>query len=561
MLAALLLASIAAAAGGAPPNCSTWYERTQHSTTGVWRSVKDPRFGAKGDGVADDTAAIQAALDWRKDDDALKLSPQQTFGQAYGNCSDSPRDPHCKLFGKAPSVIYLPPGRYVISDTLVLLFYTHLVGNFACPPTIVLKSSSAGFTDRAAGLKPAIAAGNGFGNTSVSLHDWWDDPENMAFYTQILHVRLEIGAGNAAATGIMWGIAQQTTIRDTVIDAGPAAVGLDVSGGSNYAKAPKGVGFGGGGTIEDVTVRGGEVGLKIQSSQWALRGITLRGAASVGLLCNRNTNVQFVDIEISDTPLAVNIAAGSSYVILDARFNTIGNGTAIRTNGHSLFLENVTTDSSVKSLVDGGAATLPAAKAFWQGVAYLGGAKSSASHGLVAASRMRRESRPRPTFESAAEPANVLRFGAKGDGVHDDTEAFKQAIAASEVVFVPWGLFRVTDTLQLRSNTKIVGEGLAHIWLGNNSAGFDDPARPKPLILAPDDAAAEVWLADLRIYCGSGNSGAVSVHWMAGSASGIWDVHMPFYLNAQARLFHLDKQGGVRLPPHPPTRASSLCPS
>ena len=78
----------------------------------------------------------------------------------------------------------------------------------------------------------------------------------------------------------------------------PAAVGLDVSGGSNYVKAPKGVGVGGGGTIEDVTVRGGEVGLKIQSSQWALRGITLRGAASVGLLCNRNTNVQFVDIEV-----------------------------------------------------------------------------------------------------------------------------------------------------------------------------------------------------------------------------------------------------------------------
>ena len=43
-------------------NCSTWYERTQHSMTGVWRSVKDARFGAKGDGVTDDTAAIQAAL-------------------------------------------------------------------------------------------------------------------------------------------------------------------------------------------------------------------------------------------------------------------------------------------------------------------------------------------------------------------------------------------------------------------------------------------------------------------------------------------------------------------
>ena len=89
----------------------------------------------------------------------------------------------------------------------MLLFYTHFVGNFRCPPTIVLKPSSPGFTNRSSGLKPAIAAANGFNST---LHNWWESfrnpnlsgGENMAFYTQILHLRLEIGAGNAAATGM-----------------------------------------------------------------------------------------------------------------------------------------------------------------------------------------------------------------------------------------------------------------------------------------------------------------------------------------------------------------------
>ena len=88
----------------------------------------------------------------------------------------------------------------------------------------------------------------------------------------------------------MWGVAQQTTIRDTVIEAGPAAVGLDISGMSNYAKTgAKGVGVGGGGTVEDVSIHGGEIGLKISSSQWALRGIDVSGAASVGVLGERNT--------------------------------------------------------------------------------------------------------------------------------------------------------------------------------------------------------------------------------------------------------------------------------
>jgi hypothetical protein len=64
------------------------------------------------------------------------------------------------------------------------------------------------------------------------------------------------------------------------------------------------------------------------------------------------------------------------------------------------------------------------------------------------------------------------------------------------------------------------------------------------LIATPNDPAAEIWLADLRLTCGSGNLGAVTVHWLAGEASGIWDVHMPWYAEAQAMLFHMDGAGG-----------------
>eukprot|EP00947_MAST-08B_sp_MAST-8B-sp1_P003135 g3135.t1 len=520
--------------------CSTWYERANHSTTGVWRNAKDPRFagGAKGDGVTDDTQAIQAALDYRRDDPGLKLTPGQRWTKV--------RTP-----GKAPAIVYLPPGEYLISDTLVIVFYTHLVGNFRCPPTIILKPNATGFTDRTSGMKPAIAAASGFNLTTAS-HNWWDSSENMVFYTMIMHLKVVVGPGNAAATGIMWGVAQQTALRDVTIDAGPAAIGLDVSGVDGYAAYGKGKGHsvGGGGTIEDVTVRGGQTSLRVASSQWALRGLSLSGAASVGVVFEANTNVQLVDVAISSTQTAVQINAGASYVILDATFCNITGGVAIQTGGRGLYLENATaTDSSVHSIVDGGPTALPASKAFWQGDAYLGGVKQTSKRGMVASSRLPRRLRPRPTFElpgsSSADPANVLSFGAKGDGVHDDTSAFVQAIASSEVVFVPWGLFRITSTLVLKPHTKIVGEGLSHVFLGNSTAGFNDPANPKPLILAPDDPDAQVWLADLLVACGSGNAGAVSVHWMAGHESaGIWDVHLPFYENGQALLFHLDKGGG-----------------
>ena len=40
---------------------------------------------------------------------------------------------------------------------------------------------------------------------------------------------------------------------------------------------------------------------------------------------------------------------------------------------------------------------------------------------------------------------SVLRYGAKGDGTTDDTEAFEKAIAENEVIYVPSGWFEVAN--------------------------------------------------------------------------------------------------------------------
>ena len=68
-------------------------------------------FGAKGDGVTDDTAAINTALSQGRDMVAM-LTTQ-------------------------PAVVYLPPGTYVVSKGLKMAFYTFIHGNPLCPPTIL----------------------------------------------------------------------------------------------------------------------------------------------------------------------------------------------------------------------------------------------------------------------------------------------------------------------------------------------------------------------------------------------------------------------------------------
>lgn len=58
--------------------------------------------------------------------------------------------------------------------------------------------------------------------------------------------------------------------------------------------------------------------------------------------------------------------------------------------------------------------------------------------------------------------ANVRDFGAKGDGVADDTEAFVRALAAvsNGAVLVPAGRYKITDILYIRKpNVVLRGEG------------------------------------------------------------------------------------------------------
>lgn len=58
--------------------------------------------------------------------------------------------------------------------------------------------------------------------------------------------------------------------------------------------------------------------------------------------------------------------------------------------------------------------------------------------------------------------ADVKDFGAKGDGIADDTKAFKDAIAACPVngaVFVPKGTYKITDWLKITGKTHFAIRG------------------------------------------------------------------------------------------------------
>ncbi|KAG8220628.1 pectate lyase superfamily protein-domain-containing protein [Butyriboletus roseoflavus] len=99
-----------------------WLESIQHQGTSpfnpnsssyqVFRNVKD--YGAKGDGVTDDTAAIKAAM--------------SSGGRCGARCGSSTI---------TPAVVYFPRGTYLVSSAIDTYYYTQIIGDAKNPPTIL----------------------------------------------------------------------------------------------------------------------------------------------------------------------------------------------------------------------------------------------------------------------------------------------------------------------------------------------------------------------------------------------------------------------------------------
>jgi len=97
---------------------SYWYESAEHGISPfgpagyqVFRNVKN--FGAVGDGVTDDTAAINAAI------------------QAGGRCGEG-----CGSSSVTPAVVYFPSGTYLVTKPLDQYYWTQFVGNPNAVPTL-----------------------------------------------------------------------------------------------------------------------------------------------------------------------------------------------------------------------------------------------------------------------------------------------------------------------------------------------------------------------------------------------------------------------------------------
>ena len=470
------------------------------------------KFGVHADGKSDDSAAVQAAID----------AAEKAHGEG---------------------IVFVPEGRYRITRTIYVWPSIRIIGYGAHRPVFVLPDHTPGY-QQGLGYMFFFA-----GERPDSIHLHWHGPRrgNLpptegtvppnntipdanpgTFYSAMSNVDFEMGQGNAAAVAIRFHVAQHCflTHMDFHIDSGLGAL-KDI-----------------GNEAEDLHFYGGDYGIVTEKPspgwQFTLLDSTFEGQR-VAAIDEHEAGLTLVHDTFRNVPQAISIDPdyAEELWVENSRFENIA-GPAITISN----VNNPRTEINVERVACRGVKTFAQMRETGETVS--GPAESyevkAFTHGWTMRGdgdwgEIRTDFDATPVSDLPDAGANAIRalpaeatwvnlrsLGAKGDGATDDTAAIRKAIAEHAVLYVPEGRYVVSDTIMLRPDTVLIGldPTMTQFDLLDNTAGFQGPGTPRPLLEAPQGGHNIV--SGIGLYTNGINSRAVGALWMAGADSLMDDV-------------------------------------
>jgi len=471
---------------------------------------------AKGDGIADDTAALQKAID--------KVADTTHQG-----------------------IVFVPAGRYRITHTLYVWPSIRLIGYGATRPVFTLAANTPGYDN---GLSYMVMFTGG--RTGEQRRGGVQRPANArrpppvpfpgtvpatlgvvdanpgTFYSAMSNIDFENGAGNPGAVGIRFHIAQHCFLTHMDFHIGSGMAALHDIGNEG----------------EDLHFYGGRyaimTGRPSPGWQFTLLDSTFDGQREAAIH-EHEAGLALIHVAFRNMPTAIDIEPKhiEELWIKDSRFENIS-GPAIIISNEDSRLTEINIEGALCDRVKTFAQLRDSGKTFsGKGDTYR---VDTFSHGLTFDTPQakgtivtRIQAAPIPSLPSLGAPAihvlptqtgwaNALSFGAKGDGVTDDTVALQHIVDTNRTVYLPSGRYLLTDTLRLRPDTVLIGlhPSTTQLNLADSTPGFDGPGSAKPMLLAPEGGSTIVM--GIGLFTGGINSRAVAAMWMAGKDSLMDDV-------------------------------------
>jgi hypothetical protein len=457
----------------------------------------------KHDGLADDTDALQRAID----------QAAQTGGGG---------------------IVFVPSGRYRISRTIFIWPGVRVFGVGATRPLILLGANTPGFHKGVANM--VIFAGAKPGQVrhvpfpppgSVPFDPNIADANPGTFYSALSNVDFAVGEGNPATAVIRFHAAQHSYLSHIDFQLGSALAGVYQVGNE----------------AEDLHFHGGRYGILTEKPspawQFTLIDSSFDGQKDAAIR-EHEAGLTLVNTDFSDVPTAIDIDPGYGDWLWgkNVRFENVTRAAVVISNENNAytqvgfdnaFARNTPTFARFR---DSGK-TQPGLAGAYRVTRFSYGLAIPALGQMGATaldSQMLPASWPPPVapaippLPKVAEWANVRSFGATGDNKTDDTAAIQRAIDTRRVIYFPSGRYVVSDTLRLRPDTVLIGlhPSLTQIILPDGTPAYQGVGSPKPLIESARGGDAIV--SGLGLFTGGINPRATALKWMAGPGSLVDDA-------------------------------------
>ncbi|KAJ7349193.1 exo-beta-1,3-glucanase [Mycena albidolilacea] len=490
--------------GIAAPDDIFWLEAIKHQGKAaynpdpsyqVFRNVKD--FGAKGDGVADDSAAIKIT----------------------------------------PAIVYFPRGTYVVSKAIIAYYYTQLIGDPKDRP--ILRATS-NFTDLAViDADPYIPGGN---------TQWYQNQNNFFRSVRNFIIDVRLVPATASGTCLHWQVAQATSLMN---------IAFYMSDAPNTAHQGIWMENGSGGFMGDLDFHGGKFGMWVGNQQFTVRNITISDAQTAimgvwgwgwtyqGVTIN-NCSVGFdllggvgaeaiIDATVSDTPIFVRSAASSngslvgSLVLNNIKLNNVSTAVGV-VGGEDVLCGAPNTTITIDSWVQGNVYTgsNPTGVFTQNNIA----APAMPCSLLNPAGQIFGRTHPQYADYHVSQFVSARDHGATGDGKTDDTAAIKTIFlkyGTSKIIFFDAGTYIVTSTITIPAGARVVGEA----WSVISGAGpaFQDQNKPQVVVRVGEPGSrGVVEITDIIFSTVGPAPGAIVVEWnvkeIKQGSAGTWDTHI-----------------------------------